>query len=98
MSANTTLLTFAVAIYIGSALKDFFTILINNLVMPLLAATIGSEKSIDKIVWTVGGIKLNVGDVISALINLFLAYLIVSLTLPYIQAYAPPSFTTGGRR
>jgi hypothetical protein len=37
---------------------------------------------------------VNIGDAIGATFNLFIAYLVVSLTLPYIREYAP----LGGRK
>lgn len=95
--SDTTLLTFATAIYIGSSLKDFFQTVINDLVMPILASAFGgTEADLDKITWQVGGVKLSVGGVASALINLALAVLVVSLLMPYMRTYVPPII--GGRR
>jgi large-conductance mechanosensitive channel len=92
---DTTLLTFAVAIYIGGALKDFFQAITRDLVTPILAGLFpGAQASLDKVIVTVGGVKLNIGDAISATLNLMIAYLVVSMTLPYIRTYAP----VGGRR
>jgi large-conductance mechanosensitive channel len=93
--SDTTLLTFAVAIYIGGALKDFFQAITRDLVAPILAGLFpGAEASLGKVVIPIGKIKINVGDVISATLNLMIAYLVVSMTLPYIRTYAP----IGGRR
>jgi large-conductance mechanosensitive channel len=95
MNTDTTILTFAVAIYIGGALKDFFQAITRDLVTPIIAGLFpGAQASLDKVIITVGGVKLNIGDAISATLNLMIAYLVVSLTLPYIRAYAP----VGGRR
>jgi len=95
MNTDTTILTFAVAIYIGGALKDFFQAITRDLVTPIIAGLFpGAQASLDKVIITVGGVKLNIGDAISATLNLMIAYLVVSLTLPYIRVYAP----VGGRR
>jgi len=90
MNTDTTILTFAVAIYIGGALKDFFQAITRDLVTPIIAGLFpGAQASLDKVIITVGGVKLNIGDAISATLNLMIAYLVVSLTLPYIRVYAP---------
>lgn len=91
--ANVT--TIAVAIYIGAALYRFFDSITRDLVAPVIAGLFpGATQTIDKIVIPVGPIKLNIGDVIGTTLNLIIAYLVVSVTLPYIKTYAP----IGGRR
>jgi large-conductance mechanosensitive channel len=93
--SDTTLMTFAVAIFIGGALKDFFQAITRDLVTPILGGLFpGAESALGKVVIPIGTIKLNIGDVISATLNLMIAYLVVSLTLPYIRTYAP----IGGKR
>jgi large-conductance mechanosensitive channel len=95
MNSDTTLLTFAVAVFIGSALTQFFSVITRDLVTPVIGALVpGAEKSLDKIVINVGGAKINIGDAIAATLNLLIAFFVVSVTLPYIRAYAP----MGGRR
>jgi large-conductance mechanosensitive channel len=96
MSAASTVMTFAVAIYIGTALSQFFGAITRDLVAPVIAGLLpGAEKSLDKVVVNVGGIKLNVGDAIGATFNLMIAYFVVTMTLPYIRMYAPIG---GGRK
>lgn len=95
MSADTTVLTFAVAIYIGFAMKEFFGSIAKDLITPFISAVIpNTQQTLDKITIQLGPVKLNIGDVIAASINLFVAYLVVSMTLPYIREYVP----LGGRR
>lgn len=85
-----TITTFAVAIYIGMALSEFFKSITKELVTPFIAAFIpGVRESVDKLVVNIGPIKLNVGEVIGATLNLITAYFVVSMTLPYIKEYAP---------
>lgn len=92
---NADLVTIAVAFYLGSALSQFFTAITRDLITPVIAGVFpGVQQSVDKVVVQVGPIKLNVGDAIGAVINLMIAYLVVSLTLPYVRSYAP----IGGRR
>ena len=85
-----TITTFAVAIYIGMALSEFFKSITKELVTPIVAAFIpGVRESVDKLVINVGPLKINIGEVIGATINLVVAYFVVSMTLPYIKEYAP---------
>ena len=92
---NADLVTIAVAFYLGSALSQFFTAITRDLITPVIAGVFpGVQQSVDKVVVQVGPIKLNVGDAIGAVMNLMIAYLVVSLTLPYVRSYAP----IGGRR
>lgn len=95
MNGDTTVMTFAVAIYIGSALAQFFGSITRDLITPVIAGLFpGAQQSIDKVVITIGTVKLNIGDVIASTLNLAIAYLVVSMTLPWIRSYAP----LGGRR
>lgn len=95
MSAGSTITTFAVAIYIGLALNQFFTSITKDLIAPFIAAIFPTaQQTITSITIQVGPVKLNIGDAIGATLNLFIAYLVVSLTLPYIREYAP----LGGRK
>ena len=93
---NTELITLAVAVYLGTAMKEFFQAITRDIITPVLAGLIPtSVRSLDKTVITIGGIKLSIGDVISSTLNLMLAYLVVSFTLSTIVTYAP---IVAGRR
>lgn len=87
--------TFAVAIYIGMVLHKFFDSITKDLVTPILAAAIpGAQQTLEKITVQVGPVKLAIGDVIAATLQVLIAYFVVSMTLPFIREYAP----MGGRR
>jgi large-conductance mechanosensitive channel len=95
MDNSTSLMTIAVAIYIGGALYKFFDAITRDLVTPVIAGLFpGATQTIDKITVQMGPIKLSIGDAIGATLNLLIAYLVVSMTLPYVKTYAP----IGGRR
>jgi large-conductance mechanosensitive channel len=95
MDGSTSVLTVAVGLYVGMSLSQFFTSITRDLVTPVLAGVFpGVQSSVDKVVIQIGTIKLNIGDAISATLNLLIAWLVVSATLPYIRTYAP----IGGRR
>jgi hypothetical protein len=96
MSSRRLLLTVAVAFVIGGALKDFFSSLTTGLVTPVVASLFpGVQQTVYGAEVQIAGVKLEVGKVISATITLLVSLLVVSVSLPYIKAYAP---ITGAKR
>jgi large-conductance mechanosensitive channel len=87
-------LTFALAIYVGMTLTNFFNALIRDLVLPVLSPLASAEGGVGKLVVNLGGIKLNVGDVIVHAVNLVVVFAVVSYALPYLKEYVP----VAGRR
>ena len=91
----TAITTFAVAIYIGMVLHKFFDSVTKDLITPIIAAAVpGAQQTLDKITIQLGPVKLNIGDVIAATLQVLIAYFVVSMTLPFLREYAP----VGGRR
>jgi large-conductance mechanosensitive channel len=91
----TAITTFAVAIYIGMVLHKFFDSITKDLVTPIIAAAVpGAQQTLDKITIQLGPVKLAIGDVIAATLQVLIAYFVVSMTLPFLREYAP----VGGRR
>jgi large-conductance mechanosensitive channel len=94
--AEMTVMSFAVAIFLGSAVSQFFGTISKGLVAPVIGGVFpGAQAGLEK--WTVqlGPVKLALGDVLSATVNFVIAILVVYLTLPYIRTYSP---IQGGRR
>lgn len=88
-------MTLAVAFYLGFALSSFFGAITRDLVTPIITGIFpGVEQSLDKIVVTIGPVKLNIGDAIGASFNLAIAFFVLWVTLPIVRAYSP----VGGRR
>jgi large-conductance mechanosensitive channel len=95
MDGFTSVLTIAVGLYVGMTLSQFFTAITRDLVTPVLAGLFpGVQQSVDKVVVQIGTVKINIGDAVAATMNLLIAWLVVSMTLPYVRTYAP----IGGRR
>lgn len=89
-----TVTNFAIAFYLGAVLKDFFGSISRDLIAPFIAAIFPTaQQSVEKITIQLGPVKLNIGDVIGATVNLLIAYVVLMMTLPYIREYAP----VGGR-
>jgi large-conductance mechanosensitive channel len=94
--AEMTVMSFAVAIFLGSAVSQFFTAISRDLVAPIVGGLLpGAQAGLEKWTVQVGPVKLALGDALSATVNLAIAITVVWLTLPYIRAYSPIS---GGRR
>ena len=96
MSSKSLLLTFAVGIFIGGVIKDFFQTIIASLVTPffVLLGT-DTKDSVGGLTGDVGLVKLKVGDAISATFTLAVALVVTAAVLPYIHAYSP---LQGGKR
>jgi large-conductance mechanosensitive channel len=93
--AQSLLLTFAVAIFVGNALKDFFNAFITNLVMPFLVVLFPSGSGVGDFVLEIGPIKLKVGDALAAGGTLVVALFVAAMAMPYLKEYSP---VQGGRR
>jgi large-conductance mechanosensitive channel len=95
MDGSTSVLTIAVGLYVGMSLAQFFTAITRDLVTPVLAALFpGVQSSVGALTIQIGSVKLSIGDAIASTMNLLIAWLVVTTTLPYIRTYAP----IGGRR
>lgn len=90
MSAQPSILTIAVAIFVGSAITDFFRSITKDFVTPIIAAFVpGAQQSLEKITVQMGPVKFNIGNVISATLTLAIALFVVATTLPYLREYSP---------
>lgn len=87
-------LTFALAIYVGMTLTNFFNALIRDIVLPALSPLASAEAGVGKLVVNIGGVKLNIGDVVIHSLNLVIVFAVVSYALPYLKEYVP----VAGRR
>jgi large-conductance mechanosensitive channel len=85
----------AVAIYFGVTISKFFQAITRDLVTPVIGGLLpGAQQNLDKVVINVGPVKLDIGNMISAVLDLVIAYFVISMTLPYIRTYTP----LGGKR
>ena len=90
MNSSSLLLTFAVAIFVGGALKDFFQAIIADLVAPFLVVLMpDAQHTVGGLTIDVGPVKLKVGDAIGATATLVIALFVVGVTMPYLRAYSP---------
>jgi large-conductance mechanosensitive channel len=90
-----TVMTFAVAIFLGSAVSHFFGTISKELVAPVIGGLFpGAQAGLEKWTVQVGPVKLGLGEALSATVNFVVAILVVYITLPYIRTYSP---IRGGR-
>lgn len=90
MNNSSLLLTFAVAIFVGGALKDFFQAIITDLVAPFFVLfSSDAQHTVGGLTVQVGPVKLKVGDAIGATVTLVIALFVVAVTMPYLRAYSP---------
>lgn len=87
--AELTVYTIAVGFFLGGALKDFFQAFTQDIVAPFAVLFGGVSKSVEGVTIAVGPVKLEVGKAVGATLTLLIAIVVVSVTLPYIKAYAP---------
>jgi large-conductance mechanosensitive channel len=87
--AEITVYTIAVGFFLGGALKDFFKSFTRDLIAPFAVLFGGVSKSVEGVTISLGPVKLEVGKVIASALTLMIALVVVSVTLPYIKAYAP---------
>ena len=96
MAQNSLLLTFAVAIFVGSALKDFFHAFISGVITPFLVVLYPSaQQTVGGLVVDIGPVKLKVGDAIGAAATLVVALVVAAVAMPFLKEYSP---VQGGRR
>ena len=93
--AEGTVYAIAVGFFLGGALKDFFQAVTQDLIAPFAVLLGGVDKSVAGLTVSLGPVKLEIGKAIGAAITLLVAIFVVSVTLPYVRAYAP---LTGARR
>lgn len=96
MSNSSLLLTFAVAIFVGGALKDFFQAIITDIVAPFFVLfSSDAQHTVGGLTVDVGPVKLKVGDAIGATVTLVVALVVTAVLMPYLRAYSP---LQGGKR
>jgi len=94
MAVDNQVLTFAVAIYLGTSLMQFFNAVVRDLVLPALSPLASADGGVSKLIIQLGPVKLNIGDVVVQTVNLLIVFAVVSFLLPYLKEYVP----VAGRR
>jgi large-conductance mechanosensitive channel len=81
------LIIITAAIYLGSVVAKFFTALSDGVIAPILAPAAAAGKGVAAYTITVGGATLKVGELLSALVQLIVSFVIVVFTIGFLRTY-----------
>jgi hypothetical protein len=89
MSPQNEILIAGLGIYAGFVLSQFFGAMIRDIILPLLSPLASVDGGVSKLVITIAGIKINIGDALVHALNLVVFFMIVSMVLPRLREYVP---------
>ena len=75
------------AFYLGNVVSKFFSALSEGVIAPLLAPAASAGKGISDFKVSMGGVTLNIGEVISALVNLIVSFILVIFGIGILRTY-----------
>jgi large-conductance mechanosensitive channel len=81
------LILLTAAIYLGSVVVKFFTALSDGIIAPILAPAAAAGKGISTYTVTVGGATLKIGELLSALVQLVVSFVLVVFTIGVLRTY-----------
>jgi large-conductance mechanosensitive channel len=81
------LIIITAAIYLGSVVAKFFTALSEGVIAPILAPAAAAGKGVAAYTVTVGGATLKIGELLSALVQLIVSFVIVVFTIGVLRTY-----------
>ena len=73
--------------YLGSVVSKFFTALSDGILTPILSPAAAAGKGVSDFTVSMGGVTLKVGEVLSALVNLLVSFVLVVFTIGLLRAY-----------
>ena len=73
--------------YLGNVVSKFFTALSDGIVTPLLAPAAAAGKGVSEFQVSVAGVTLKVGEVLSALVQLIISFVLVVFTIGILRTY-----------
>lgn len=75
------------AFYLGSVVARFFDALSSGIITPLLAPAAAAGKGVTEFQVQVGGVTLRVGEVMTALVQLLISFVLVVFTIGFLRTY-----------
>jgi large-conductance mechanosensitive channel len=75
------------AFYLGSVVSKFFTALSDGVITPLLAPAMAAGKGVTEYQLSVGGVTIKVGEVLTALVQLMISFVLVVFTIGFLRTY-----------
>lgn len=77
----------ASAFYIGNVVTKFFTALSDGIITPLLAPAAAAGKGVTEFQVVVGGVTLKIGEVLTALVQLLISFVLVVFAIGFLRTY-----------
>ena len=75
------------AFYLGSVVSTYFKALSEGIITPILSPAAAAGKGVTEFKVVVGGVTLNVGEVVAALVNLIISFIVVVFTVGLLRTY-----------
>ena len=75
------------AFYLGSVVSTFFKALSEGIITPILSPAAAAGKGVTEFKVVVGGVTLNVGEVVASLVNLIISFVVVVFTVGLLRTY-----------
>jgi large-conductance mechanosensitive channel len=73
--------------YLGNVVSKFFTALSDGIITPLLAPAAAAGKGVSEFQVNIGGVNLRVGEVLTALVQLIISFVLVVFTIGLLRTY-----------
>lgn len=87
MLDNKDLIILTAAFYLGSVVAKFFTALSDGIITPLLAPAAAAGKGVTEFQVVVAGVTLKIGEVLTALVQLIISFVLVVFTIGLLRTY-----------
>lgn len=87
MLDNRDIIILTAAVYLGSVVSKFFTALSDGIITPILAPAAAAGKGVSEYQIVVGGVTLKVGEVLTALVQLVISFVLVVFTIGVLRTY-----------
>jgi large-conductance mechanosensitive channel len=75
------------AFYLGSVVSTFFKALSEGIITPILSPAAAAGKGVTEFKVVVGGVTLNIGEVVASLVNLIISFIVVVFTVGLLRTY-----------
>lgn len=87
MLDNRDIIILTAAIYLGTVVSKFFTALSDGIITPILAPAASAGKGVSEYTVSAGGVTLKIGEVLSALVQLIVSFVLVVFTIGVLRTY-----------
>lgn len=87
MLDNRDIIILTAAFYLGSVVAKFFTALSDGIITPILAPAAAAGKGVTEYQIVVGGVTLKIGEVLTALVQLVISFVLVVFTIGILRTY-----------